>query len=73
MGTDPIPVFIPASEGNTYLPEVNRIMRSPGAEHNIELSVYEFDVDNRFATADEGVQILQPPVQAPPGFAGLGR
>ncbi len=54
-----VALFIPTTEGNTYWPEVVRVMRAAEAELNIALTVHEFDVGDRFAKADEGVRILQ--------------
>ena len=54
-----ISIFTPTTEGNTSWPEVHRIMRQAAAELNLELAFHEFDVGDRFAKADEGVEILQ--------------
>lgn len=54
-----IAVFTPTSEGNTYWPQVYRILNSAAEDLNITLESYEFDVGNRFAKQKEGVEILK--------------
>jgi ABC-type sugar transport system substrate-binding protein len=53
-----IAVFTPTTEGNTYWPEVYRVMRSAETRLNVELAFHSFDVGDRFAKPDEGVKLL---------------
>lgn len=53
-----IAVFTPTTEGNTYWPEVHRVMRAAEVPLNLDITFYEFDVGDRFAKTDEGVRIL---------------
>lgn len=54
-----IAVFTPITEDNTYWPEVHRIMNSAAKDLGIKLSIHEFDVRDRFAKSEAGVEILQ--------------
>jgi ABC-type sugar transport system substrate-binding protein len=56
-----VAVFTPTSEGNTYWPEVQRVMRAAAADLAMDIAFYEFDVSDRFAKSDEGVRILRTP------------
>jgi ABC-type sugar transport system substrate-binding protein len=54
-----VAVFTPTTEGNTYWPEVHAVMRGAAASLQLEVTFHEFDVSDRFAKAEEGVQILR--------------
>lgn len=54
-----IAVFTPTSEGNTYWPEVHRVMSDAQAALNVVLTIHEFDVGDRFDKVDQGIRILR--------------
>jgi len=54
-----IVVFTPTTEGNTYWPQVYEILDAAAEDLGVELLGFEFDVVDRFAKADEGVEILR--------------
>ncbi|MDA3901453.1 MAG: ABC transporter substrate-binding protein [Spirochaetes bacterium] len=54
-----VAVFTPTTEGNTYWPEVHRVMSAVAEDLNIELSFHEFDVRDRFEKPEKGVHLLQ--------------
>lgn len=56
-----VAVFTPTTEGNTYWPEVQRMMRAAAADLAIDIAFFEFDVSDRFAKSDAGVRILRTP------------
>lgn len=52
-------VFFTSTSGdNTYWPQVYRVLEAVARDLGIELDIYEFDVNNRFAKHVEGVKIL---------------
>lgn len=54
-----VAVFTPTTEGNTYWPEVHRVMAAAAADLELEVTFHEFDVRDRFSKAEEGVRILR--------------
>lgn len=52
-------VFTPTTEGNTYWPEVHRVMRAAAESLEMDIEFHEFDVGDRFEKVEEGVRILQ--------------
>lgn len=52
-------VFTPATEGNTYWPQVYDILEATADDLGIELLIHGFDVGDRYAKADEGARILR--------------
>lgn len=54
-----IVIFTPTTTGNTYWPQVYGILNAAAADLGITLSAYEFDIQDRFAKAEEGVEILR--------------
>ncbi len=54
-----IVVFTPTSAGNTYWPEVHRVMSDAQAALNVVLTIHEFDVGDRFNKAEQGIRILR--------------
>lgn len=51
-------VFTPTTEGNTYWPEVHKIMKAAAEDLGIQIYFYEFDVGDRFSKKERGVEIL---------------
>lgn len=54
-----IAIFTPTTEGNTYWPEVHRVMNCAAAELDVELMIHEFSIGDRFSKAEEGSRILR--------------
>ncbi|MFP4418710.1 MAG: ABC transporter substrate-binding protein [Chitinispirillaceae bacterium] len=53
-----IVMFTPTTEDNTYWPQVYRIVETVSDDLGVDILPYEFDVGDRFATHQEGIQIL---------------
>lgn len=54
-----IVVFTPTTVGNTYWPEVHRVMSAAAASRNAEIDFHEFGVGDRFLKPEEGARILR--------------
>lgn len=54
-----IVVFAPSTEGNTYWPQAFEIMEAVAADLDLDLRTFAFDVADRYAKVDEGIDILR--------------
>jgi ABC-type sugar transport system substrate-binding protein len=53
-----VAVFTPTTAGNTYWPEVHRVLDAAAHSLELEISFYEYNVSDRFAKAEAGVAQL---------------
>lgn len=54
-----IVLFSPTTQGNSYWPQVHRILEATAEDLDVELLIYEFDVTDRFAKQTRGLRILR--------------
>lgn len=58
-GPKRVVVFTPTTEGNTYWPQVYGILEGAAEDLGVELLLYGFDVRDRYAKVERGVDILR--------------